>query len=165
LIKEAHSNGLIRGVKVSEVEAMSHLLFMDDIFVSVVVSLRDLASLKNSLTLFIQATRMTVNPEKSCLIINHCSEAETHSLLNIIPVQQKTLGEGMKYLGFYLKPDFYRKEDWSWLIRKVEAKILIWVNHLLSRGGRLVLIKVVMENIPVCWNSIATLPKGVLDKI
>jgi hypothetical protein len=68
-------------------------------------------------------------------------------------------------LGFNLKHENYIKEDWGWLIRKFEALLVIWVNRLLSRGGRLVLIKAVLEGIPVFWNSIAEIPKGVLDHI
>jgi hypothetical protein len=36
---------------------------------------------------------------------------------------------------------------------------------MLSRGGRLVLVKSVLESIMVYWNSIVVIPKGVLDKI
>jgi hypothetical protein len=68
-------------------------------------------------------------------------------------------------LGFYFKHYRYRKEDWGWLIRKVEARISSWVNRMLSRGGCLVLLKSIVESIPVYWNSIVTIPKGILDKI
>jgi hypothetical protein len=108
---------------------------------------------------------MSINLEKSCIILNHCSSSKEDSLLNIIPAQSKPLSDGFKYLGFCLKPDCYKKEDWNWLIRKVETRILVWVNCLLSRGGHLVLLKSILESILVYWNSIATIPKGVLDKI
>jgi hypothetical protein len=98
-------------------------------------------------------------------LFNNCSETKTNSLLNIIPAQKKNLVEGVKYLGFFLKPNCYRKEDWGWLIRKVEVRISIWVNRTLSRGGRLVLLKAVLEGIPIYWNSIAAIPKGVLEKV
>ena len=39
------------------------------------------------------------------------------------------------------------------------------MNRLLSRGGRLVLIKLVLESLPVYWNSIMAIPRGVMDKI
>jgi hypothetical protein len=39
------------------------------------------------------------------------------------------------------------------------------VNRLFSTGGRLVLLKVVLEIIPVYLNSIAAIPNGVLKKI
>jgi hypothetical protein len=92
-------------------------------------------------------------------------ETKSNELRNILPAQRKSLDEGFKYLGFHLKPDCYKRRDWEWIIKKVEAKISIWVNRLLSRGGRLVLLKSVLESIPVYWNSIVAIPRGVLKKI
>ena len=40
-----------------------------------------------------------------------------------------------------------------------------WENRFLSRGGRVVLIKVVLQNIAVYWDSIVYIPKGILTKI
>jgi hypothetical protein len=48
-------------------------------------------------------------------------------------------------------------------MRKVEARIAIWVNRILSRGGRLVLIKEVLEGILIYWNSIVAIHKGILE--
>jgi hypothetical protein len=165
LIKEAQSNGILRGITVSESKSVTHLLFVDDIFCSLFGSQRNLNSFKFILNILCSATGMKVNMEKSCLLLNQCTEAEELAIANSFPTQIKSLYEGFKYLGFNLKPDNYKKEDWSWLIRKVEARIAIWVNRLLSRGGRLVLIKAFLESIPIYWNSIATIPKGILDHI
>lgn len=52
-----------------------------------------------------------------------------------------------------------------WLYKKVDARITIWVNRLLSRGGRLVLFKSMLESILVYWASIVVVPKGILTKI
>jgi hypothetical protein len=165
LIKEARSKGLLRGIAVSESESITHLLFVDDIFCCLHDSQRNLSALKDLLNLFCSATGMKINMEKSCLLLHHCENEEEASIANTFPAQRKNFSDGLKYLGFNLKPDNYRKEDWGWLIRKVEAHLAIWVNRLLSRGGRLVLIKAVLEGIPVYWNSIVEVPKGVLDHI
>jgi hypothetical protein len=47
---------------------------------------------------------MKVNMEKSCLFLNHCMEEEESSIANTFPTQRKPLSEGLKYLGFNLKP-------------------------------------------------------------
>ena len=139
--------------------------FIDDVFCSVNGSLRDVSELKWILDLYFRAIGMLINLEKSCVIINKWFEAEDNSFLSLILAQRRALEARFKYLGFHLKPDRYRKEDWGWLIHKVEVRISVWTNKLLSRGGRLVLIKSVLEGIPVYWNSIAVIPKGILDKI
>jgi hypothetical protein len=68
-------------------------------------------------------------------------------------------------LGFYLKPNLYKKCDWQWLIAKVEKKLNTWCNQWLSKGVRLVLVKEVMEAIPIYWISLAWVLKGVLEVI
>jgi hypothetical protein len=146
-------------------QMVSHLLFIDDVWVNIFGSLRDVSSLSKALDLFCKATGMKINLDKSCLLTSFCSEAEVTSFLHILPIQHKSLDEGVKYLGFNLNPDKYKKSDWAWLVRKVESRIDSWVHRTLSRGGRLVLLKSVLEGIPVYWNSIAAIPKGILDKI
>jgi hypothetical protein len=52
-----------------------------------------------------------------------------------------------------------------WNIKIIEARVSTWENKILSRGGRIVLIKVVLEIIPFYWNSIAGISKGIFTKI
>ena len=73
--------------------------------------------------------------------------------------------EGIKYLGFDIKRNGYRKSDWKWLIGKLEKRLLIWINKWLSRVGRLTLVKFVLEAILVYWMSIAWIQKGFLDRV
>ena len=70
----------------------------------------------------------------------------------------------MKYLGFFLKPNDYRKRDWVWLLEKLEKRLKTWNHRWLSRDGRLVMFKAIMEAIPVYWMSLAWIPKGILEK-
>jgi hypothetical protein len=62
-----------------------------------------------------------------------------------------------------LKPNNYRKEDWKWLLKKLEKRLNGWSFRWLSRAGRLTLTKSVLEAIPVYWMSLAWIPKGVLE--
>jgi hypothetical protein len=64
-----------------------------------------------------------------------------------------------------LKIDRYKKEDWQWLIAKYEYRISHWCNRWLSIGGRLILIKVVLEIQPVYWLALANLPSLILHRI
>jgi hypothetical protein len=121
---------------------ISHLLFIDDIWVSIYGSLRDMSSLKKTLDLFCKATGMKINLEKSCLLTSLCSGAKVTSFLRLLPVQYKSLEEGVKYLGFHLKPDKYKKSDWAWLIRKVEVRIDSWVFRTLVPRRQTSLTKV-----------------------
>ena len=75
------------------------------------------------------------------------------------------MDEGFKYLGFVLNPNAYSFEYWMWLYKKIEGRIGCWTYKFLSRGGRLVLLKAVLQSIPVYWATIAYIPKGILQKL
>ena len=74
------------------------------------------------------------------------------------------LDDGLKYLGFFLKPNNYLKKDLVWLIEKLEKILHSWSHRWLSRAGRLVLVKAMLEAIPVYWMSLSWIPKGILEK-
>ena len=74
------------------------------------------------------------------------------------------MDEGSKYLGFVLKPNAYCFKDWMWLYKKIESRIGCWNFKFLSRGGRLVLLKAVLQSIPVYWAIIAYIPNSILHK-
>jgi hypothetical protein len=72
---------------------------------------------------------------------------------------------GFKYLGFYIKPNCYNRVDWIWLEKKFEKIIVHWTHKWLSLGGRVTLVKAVLESISVYWLSLAKIPKGVPNSI
>ena len=111
MIKEARSKGLLKGIAVSELESITHLLFVDDIFCNFFVSQKNLNSFKDILNLFCSATGMKINMENSCLLLNHRENEEEASIAITFPTQRKHFSDGPKYLGFNLKPYNYRKED------------------------------------------------------
>ena len=74
------------------------------------------------------------------------------------------MAQEVKYL-FRLKPKDYHYDDYLWLYNKLEARILVLCNRCLSRGGRLVLVKKVLENIPVYLMTLVKIPKDILTKI
>ena len=72
---------------------------------------------------------------------------------------------GFKYLGYFLKPLGYGIKDWHWILKRFEKRISHWTFRLLSLGGRLILIKVVLNGFPVYWFALAHVPKSILNKL
>ena len=67
----------------------------------------------------------------------------------MLPYSTVPISKGFKYPGFTLKPNAYAFQDWTRLYKKIEARISIWTNRYLSRGCHLVLLKDVLQSIPV----------------
>jgi hypothetical protein len=55
--------------------------------------------------------------------------------------------------------------DWNFLIEKIENKLQGWKGKLLSLGGRVVLLKVVLSSIPLYWMSLYRLPVKLKKRI
>jgi len=53
----------------------------------------------------------------------------------IFPYLENPLDDGLKYLGFHLKPNFYTKIDWNWLLAKLEKRLKSWSFRWLYRVG------------------------------
>jgi hypothetical protein len=155
--------GSFSGIKITQALQLTHLLFVDDVLIFSVGSRREAETLKNILLLFSKATGMKINEGKSSLTTNLLSEEECQTLRIFFPFEEKKLDDGLKYLGFFLKPNDYRKEDWKWLLKKMDKRLNIWSHRWLSRAGRLVLVKSVLEAIPVYWMSLSWIPKGILE--
>jgi hypothetical protein len=71
----------------------------------------------------------------------------------------------MKYLGFFLKPNNYRVNDWMWLLKKIEKRIENWTFRWLSLGGRLTLANSFLQSIPFYWLSLVKIPSSMLHQI
>eukprot|EP00253_Pinus_taeda_P033361 PITA_33361 len=165
LILEAKRTGLIKGLEVAVNLFISHLLFVDDILLFTNGSLNEVKELKNILDLFMKATRMQINLKKSHFILEGFSRNECSQITAILPFDVHTMDSPFKYLGFWLKPNSYKKQDWNWLVAKIEAKIGHWSFKWLSRAGRLTLVNSVLQAMPIFWAALTWIPKGILHKI
>ena len=52
-----------------------------------------------------------------------------------------------------------------WLYKKIEGRIGCWTYKFLSRGGRLVFLKAVLQSILIYWATISYILKGILQKL
>jgi len=138
---------------------------VDDALIFLNGGLGDLISLQHTITLFQIATGMIINNIKSTITVTGYSPHEIHYALHHFPFALLQLKDDPRYLGYKLKPLRYKIEDWIWLITKMERQLNIWYHKYLSRAGRLVLIKSILEATPVYWMSLAWIPRGILSRI
>jgi hypothetical protein len=86
-------------------------------------------------------------------------------MARILPFQKHCLEDSFRYLRYNLKPNGYIKEDWRWLVENIKRRIGLWCHKWLSHGGRLIPVKHVLEEIPMYWHTLASILKGILEKI
>lgn len=129
--------------------SLTHLLFVDDVLIFLNGTMANTSTLQNVFDLFQMATGMIINVQKSTLIAIGCSQHEVYFTRHRFSFSTHPMEEGLKYLGFRLKPGGYKIADWVWLIVKVEKRLNVWYNRYLTQAGRLSLIKAVLEATPV----------------
>jgi len=113
----------------------------------------------------LKATGLQINSRKSQLILEGFNRQEEILISSHLPFEICNMEWSFKYLGFWLKPSSYRKQDWNWLVEKIEQKISHRSFKWLSRAGRLTLVNSVLQAIPVFWAALTWIPKGILHKI
>ena len=69
------------------------------------------------------------------------------------------------YLGLPLIDRCLRTLDWQPILEKVEARLGGWQARLLSRSGRLVLLKAFLSAIPIYFMSVFRMPVGVRRRL
>jgi hypothetical protein len=125
------------------------LLFIDGVILFGDGQVREWRYYKHILENFCLATGMEINDNKSLILCNELSPKVEEHILHQYSFHFEPLDNGLKYLGYHLKPNDYRVADWMWLFRKIEARITCWCYRWLTIGGRIVFLKVVLERIPI----------------
>lgn len=95
-------------------------------------SKRDTEKISQGLNLFQRATGMQVNERKYSISTTIIDPQGLRHLSSIFLFQTRGLEEGLKYLGFQLKPNEYRKRDMYLMLSKLEKQLKVW-GH---RGSR-----------------------------
>ena len=123
------STSLSRGFKGFSISwdlFLTHLIFVDDILIFYDGSRRDVLKLFQGLVLLKRSSGMKINEEKSNITCANLETMEIAYIISRIPFQVLELNDGLKYIGFYLKPSDHRKLDWMWLLAKLEKRLKIW---------------------------------------
>jgi hypothetical protein len=75
--------------------------------------------------------KMEVNGTKSALFTSGMDYELSLDIERNFPFGHLDLSEGIKYLGFNLKPNSYGKADWWWFVSKIEKRVTLWFNRWL----------------------------------
>jgi hypothetical protein len=68
------------------------------------------------LQLYCKATGMEVNYLNSAIYFNELGDMDEKQLKVLFPFKNVLFQDGLKYLGFNIKPNGYGKNDWTWLL-------------------------------------------------
>eukprot|EP00253_Pinus_taeda_P035368 PITA_35368 len=154
----------IRGLKLwGSNLPITHQQFVDDIMLFCEATIKEVKGIKRIMDIFMEALGMKVNKEKSCTFVFNTLESIKSHLTRTLGFRQGELPT--KYLGNQI--DFHptRMVNWLQVIEKLKSKLAGWAFRTLNIAGRVVLVKSVLQAIPIYPLSIIAAPKGACSKI
>ncbi|XP_057734380.1 uncharacterized protein LOC130949758 [Arachis stenosperma] len=161
---EAVRNGQILPLLVGRDHVeLSHLQFADDTVLFCPLEEKTIKNYRRILRCFELMSGLTINFDKSSLIPINCDVQWVQCMSRVIGCKVASLS--VKYLGIQLGTNPRLVKTWKPIIEKVEEKLSIWKAKVLNKSGKLVLIKSVLNSLPVYYLSLYKMPKAVAEKL
>lgn len=99
------------GIRMGRSKCLIHLFFVDDILIFCSCADSDGNLLKEILALFCEAMGMLINVKKSAIYLSDAQGPHRQLFPSLFNFPIHEMGDGLKYLGFNLKPNKYGSAD------------------------------------------------------
>lgn len=143
---------------------ISHLFFADGCIFFTKAKASQVRLVQDVLNAFCLASGMKVNIQKSQFLPSkNIPQSKVTKFEGILEIKH-TYNIG-RYLGFPLLAGRATKNDFSFLLDKINMRLAGWKSKLLSRAGRVTLAKSVISSMPIYRMQNLWLPIGVCDRI
>jgi len=137
--------------------------YADDVVLFMWPSYQDISAVVSLLDIFGHATGLKTNISKSSVTPIQYGENELAIIADLLPCEIKTFP--CTYLRIPLSIFKPSNADLLPLVDKIADKLPGWKANLLSRAGRLVLVKAVLSSVPIYLMVALELPKWVFKAI
>jgi hypothetical protein len=166
MLMESEARGLVAGFSVGSVHnsglSISHLLFANDTLIFCDADVEQLCNLRCLFFCFEAASGLKINLSKSEII--SIGEVQDIGLLASI-FGCWVVGLCMKYLGLRLGAHCKATTIWNGVLETTERRLAGWKRCLLSKGGRLTLIKSTLSKILTYMLSLFPIPSSVANRL
>jgi hypothetical protein len=166
MLMESEARGLVAGFSVGPLHnsglSISHLLFVDDMLIFCGADVEQLRNLRYLFFCFEAASGLKINLSKFKIV----PIGEVHDIGLLASVFGcRVVGLHMKYLGLPLGVHCKATTIWNGVLETTERRLAGWKRGLLSKGGRLMLIKSTLSNIPTYLLSLFPIPSRVANRL
>ena len=143
--------------------AFSHLFFANDLILFVKADRKNCVAIRDALDSLCSLSGQKVSNAKSRAFFSPNVSAESRAELCEILGFRSTPSLG-KYLGFPIKHSSMR-QDFGFIIERVQKRLTRWKANLLSFAGRLVLTQSVITTVPNYPMQCVALPTKVFSNV
>ncbi|XP_077231884.1 uncharacterized protein LOC143864904 [Tasmannia lanceolata] len=164
LMEKGKSVGLVKGIQCGQNRVeVSHLQFADDTLLFSSPQTSKILNLKAVLRCYEIVTGQRSNFSKSCMYTVNVGEEEAKNLANLMGCLLDRFPSS--YLGLPLGGGRQKIGSWAPIVERIERRLDTWKRNLVSKGGRLTLIKAVLPNIPIYHLSLFKCPISIAKRI
>lgn len=153
----------LKGLSFSKSPSFSHQQYVDDNMLFGHPSVQEASILKAILSTFSDAFRALINRVKSQIFLFNTLVPTQKAIALILGFSITSLHS--KYLGAPLIALALKHSSWKDLLEKLEAKLFLWTHRALNMASRVVLIKAILQSMPLYIFSLLAVPKWVLKAI
>eukprot|EP00253_Pinus_taeda_P007787 PITA_07787 len=162
-IKNAIQAQDLKGITLHHAPTVSHQQFVDDNMIFGYPSVHEARTLNSLLSLFSKSSGTLINKAKSQIFFFNTHPTTQRAIASILGFSIASLPS--KYLGAPLFEFARKNSSWSSLLENLEAKLSLWTHRSLNMASRVVLVKAVLQSMPLYLFSIMAAPKWVLKAI
>lgn len=165
LLKEKVQQGSLTPLSICRnAPGISHLLFADDTLLFFKANQAQAAMVKDVLNTYAQGTGQLINLAKCSILCDDASSLEiTKVIKQILQIEKSNFED--KYLGFPTPEGRMNKGRFQSLQSKIWKRLIQWGENFLSSGGKEVLVKAIIQAIPVYVMGLFKLPDSVCDDL
>ncbi|KAK2378521.1 hypothetical protein QL285_066416 [Trifolium repens] len=164
-ISESVRNNNWKPVQVSKNgPCFSHLFFADDVLLFSKATCTQGRLMADIFNKFSNVSGLKISCSKSrALFSNGVSRRKIRKITSLSSI--RSTNSLNNYLGFPMLSGRVKKEDFNFILDKVNARLASWKNRLLNKPGRLALATSVLNSIPTYYMQISWLPAGICSQI
>eukprot|EP00253_Pinus_taeda_P016766 PITA_16766 len=162
-IKFAIASRCLKGLSFNNSPSFSHQQFVDDNMLSGHPSVQEACLFKDILSTFSDAFGALINRVKSQIFFFNTPVSTQRLIARILGFTIARLPS--KYLGAPMIASALKHSSWRDLLEKLKAKLFLWTNRSLNMASRVVLIKAILQSMPLYLFSLLAMPKWVLKAI
>lgn len=152
----------LKGLKMAPAcNPITNALYTDDLLIFGYASQQEAALIMETSHDFTRVSGQQVGPTKSTLWFNNCTNPVLRKQVSDIFLVNSS-AVTTTYLG---APIATTAQAFDFLVESFSSRLQAWKSKLLSQAGRIVLIKAVLQSVPIYYMATTIIPQKVLSKL
>ncbi|XP_078154682.1 uncharacterized protein LOC144550407 [Carex rostrata] len=152
----------LTGVRIARTaKPITNCLYADDLLIFGAATPQEVGVIMQNINAFTAVSGQQIGPDKSAIWFSHATPShEQEAISQLLRVSHQS--QSLKYLG---APILEGRDAYDFLIDAFSSRLQSWKGRLLSHAGRVILIKSVLQSIPVYHMSTTLLPRRVIKAL